>query len=352
MSLIKDYMNYSETHHIARWWTCLPDSPEKIQCLLCPHKCLIKSGQTGICKVRKNYEGKLYSMAYGYPVAMQIDPVEKKPLYHFYPGESIFSIGTFGCNLSCDFCQNWNISQAGYENAGNLKYYSPQDIIHACKRSDLRLIAFTYNEPVVFAEYMCDIADLARHEGIKTAAVTNGFISTELISDVLSRIDAFNIDLKGFSDSFYRKYTGSSFIDIQKAMIALRKMDKHIELTTLLIPGLNDSMEDLKKEFEWIKNKLGPQTPLHLSAFYPGYKRLHHPSTKRESLIQARDLAMEIGLYYVYIGNVHSVDNSTHCPDCHALIVNRQNYQGLLETESVCRCGRLIDIINDKHRKF
>ena len=343
-------MSYSDTYHTARWWIRLPDSAEKIQCLLCPHKCIIKQGFTGICKVRKNIEGKLFSMSYGHPVAMQIDPIEKKPLYHFHPGESIFSIGTFGCNLSCDFCQNWNISQTGYENGGNINYYSPQDIIHTCKKADVRMIAFTYNEPVVFAEYMIDIAELANKEGIKTVAVTNGYLCGELVSDIFSRIDAFNIDLKGFSDSFYRKYTGSSFSDIQKTMITLGSMGKHIELTTLLIPGLNDSEDDLRKEFKWIRDTLGSHTPLHLSAFYPGYKRLYHPSTKRESLIQARKLAMEIGLYYVYIGNVHDVDNSTYCPDCHALIVNRQNYQGRPEADNICQCGRLIDIINDKNR--
>jgi len=343
-------MNYSDTYRIGRWWTSLPDSQEKIQCFLCPHKCIIYPGHSGICKVRKNIEGKLRAMSYGYPVAMQIDPVEKKPLYHFFPGESIFSIGTFGCNLSCDFCQNWNISQTGYDNAENMHYYSPQNIIEACKRADLRLIAFTYNEPVVFAEYMMDIAELAHQEDIKTVAVTNGYINSELIPEVFGRIDAFNIDLKGFSDTFYRKYTGSSFPEIQKTMIGLKKMGKHIELTTLLIPGLNDSEDDLRKEFEWILNTLGNQTPLHLSAFYPGYKRLHHPETKRESLIKARELAMEIGLYYVYIGNVHGVDNSTYCPDCHAVIVKRQSYQGRLESERVCSCGRLIDIINDKNR--
>lgn len=326
----------------------MPDSQEKIQCLLCPHKCLMKPGQSGICNVRKNIGGVLYSISYGHPVAMQIDPIEKKPLYHFYPGESIFSIGTFGCNLSCDFCQNWNMSQTGYDNNKLPVYYSPQDIIMTCKQSDLHLIAFTYNEPVVFSEYMTDIAEQACLEGIKTVAVTNGYICPEVLPEVFSRIDAFNIDLKGFSDSFYRKYTGSSFDPVQKTMITLRNMGKHIELTTLLIPGLNDSEEELKKEFEWICTMLGNHTPLHLSAFYPGYKRLHHPSTKRESLFRAKELAMESGLYYVYIGNIHDVDNSTYCPDCHALLVNRQHYQGRLEKEGFCRCGRLIDIINDK----
>ncbi len=340
-----DYKNSSESIHKADWWTKVDEKPDYVRCILCPHECLIAPDRYGRCRVRKNINGILYSVSYGRPVALHVDPVEKKPLYHFYPGEFVYSIGTMGCNLACDFCQNWTISQAGYHNIPPAKIYSPEEIVRLAKSANLSLIAFTYNEPVVYAEYMRDIAKVAVKEGLKTISVTNGFMNPGVIPELYENVHAFNIDLKGFSDTFYKKYTGASFSEILEAIKTLHHLKKHLEITTLLIPGLNDSQEELRYEFQWILENTGPLTPLHLSAFYPGYKRQYHAPTSPESLIKARELALDIGLKYVYIGNVSGVNNSTYCPECHARIINRHSYRIQVEQERVCSCGRLIDIV-------
>jgi pyruvate formate lyase activating enzyme len=344
-------MNSSELLHKAKWWNADPDKPDRVKCNLCPHECLITPNHYGLCKVRKNLSGTLYSVSYGHPVALHIDPVEKKPLYHFCPGEYVYSIGTMGCNLACDFCQNWTISQSGYDKIPAQDTYTPEKIVDLCEKAGIHLIAFTYNEPVVYGEYMRDIARIAVQKGIKTIAVTNGYVNTHVIPELYEHVDAFNIDLKGFSETFYKKYTGASFQKILDAIQAIRKLDRHLEITTLLIPGLNDSREELKYEFEWILKHTGSLTPIHLSAFYPAYKRLYHASTSRESLIEARELALEIGLKYVYIGNVQGVDNSTYCPQCNARIINRHSYRIEVEQERVCTCGRLIDIVTTDNQE-
>jgi pyruvate formate lyase activating enzyme len=338
-------MNSSDYLHRADWWNPLDDEKKRVKCTLCPHRCIIGPGRYGRCKVRQNRDGILYSISYGRPVALHIDPVEKKPLYHFYPGESVFSIGTMGCNMSCDFCQNWTISQAGYGKIPSPETYSPEDIVQLTQEAGLRLIAFTYNEPTVYAEYMKDIAKIAVKKGIKTISVTNGFVTVDLIPDLYENVHAFNIDLKGFSNSFYRKYTGASFSEILETIKTIHALKKHLEITTLIIPGLNDSQEELRHEFEWILHNTGELTPLHLSAFYPAYKRQYHAPTSPKILVKARELALDIGLKYVYIGNISGVDNSTYCPNCHARIINRHSYRIQVEQERVCTCGRLIDVV-------
>lgn len=269
-SIMKNvYMNSSDFLHRADWWSSLGDDTNRVQCTLCPHKCIIAPDRYGCCKVRKNGAGVLYSVSYGRPVALHVDPVEKKPLYHFYPGELVYSIGTMGCNLSCDFCQNWTISQAGYDKIPSSETYSPEEIVRLTESAGLRLIAFTYNEPTVYAEYLRDIAKIAVKKGLKTISVTNGYVSADIIPELYENVHAFNIDLKAFSDSFYRKYTGASFSEILETIKTIHTLKKHLEITTLIIPGLNDSREELRCEFEWILQNTGELTPLHLSAFIP-----------------------------------------------------------------------------------
>jgi pyruvate formate lyase activating enzyme len=288
----------------AKWWKSLKGN--QVKCYLCPRVCLLKSGQTGFCGVRKNVDGALYSLVYGLPVAVHVDPIEKKPLYHFLPGSKAFSVGTIGCSLNCKFCQNWEISR-GHVKFENFHSMSPEKIVQTAVQSGCQSIAYTYNEPTIFGEYVIDIARQAREQGLKNIMVTNGYITAEAIQDIYPYIDAANIDLKAFSDQFYRRYCGAKLEPVLKAIELIHAMKVHIELTTLIISGLNDNVTELRALCDWIIDTLGQDIPVHFSAFHPAYQMLNHLPTSKAELDRAVEIALSAKINYVYEGNVQRI---------------------------------------------
>ncbi len=331
--------------HKAKWWR--KDKEKKIICELCPRNCLIDINNTGYCKVRKNINGTLYSLVYGYPCAINIDPIEKKPLFHFLPGSQVFSIGTIGCNLGCDFCQNHDISKE-CKLPRSLEYISPQDLVEMATQHESKSIAFTYNEPTIYSEYILDVCKQAKKVGLKTIMVTNGFINKDVIKELYVNIDAANIDLKGFSQDFYKNYCSGNLNNVLENIIEIKKQNTFIELTNLIIPGLNDSEEIINNLVDWIISNLGKDIPLHLSAFYPAYKMLDKIRTPKKTLNKARKIAINKGLNFVFEGNVMTNEyDNTYCPNCNKLLIERQIYTIVYNclTTSVCSCGQTINII-------
>ena len=299
---------------------------QKVKCHLCPHNCIIKNQKRGICGVRKNSGGILYSENYGEITGLGFDPVEKKPLYHFHPGRNILSVGSIGCNLKCFFCQNWEISQATIDDIPRRQTHQVQDIVQmAEKRSDNLGVAFTYNEPTIYYEFMLDTARKLKAAGLKNVMVTNGYINKEPLKQLIPYIDAFSIDLKGFTEEFYRKNTSSTLEPIKEAILQIGKSDSFLEITNLVIPGLNDQIDQFQEMLEWIASNLGKNTILHLSRYYPGYKS-HIQPTSVSKLKEFYTLAKE-HLNYVYLGNVMLEDGSnTYCDQCGSLLVTRNGY--------------------------
>jgi len=280
----------------------------QVQCQACSHSCAITEGQTGICGVRKNISGELNLLVYGKPVALQIDPIEKKPLYHFLPGTEVLSLGTVGCNFRCDFCQNDDISQFSKGKdisdwLANLEDWPPERVVQEAVDNNLPSIAYTYNEPAIFVEYAHDIMKLAQEKGIKNVYVSNGFESKEAWDYVLPFLDAINIDLKSFSNEFYQKICGGRLAPVLDNIKKVFKQGVHLEITTLVIPGENDSAAELKQIAEFIAN-LSKDIPWHLSRFHPAYKMMAKEVTSYESLFKARELGLKVGLKYIYLGNV------------------------------------------------
>ena len=310
----------------ALWWKNI--ERDKILCTLCPRYCEIGIGQPGFCYIRQNINGKLYSLGYGKPTGFGIDPIEKKPLNHFLPGTKILSFGTAGCNLGCKFCQNWSISKAKLDDVNSLTA-SPEDVVSLAKQYLTPSIAFTYNDPTIFGEYVIDISKIAREEKIKSVMVTAGYIDKEARKDVYKYIDGVNVDLKGFTERFYYKNTFSHLNDVLDTLIWLKnETGVWIELTTLIIPDENDSVEEIKNECDWITNNLGDEVPLHFTAFHPDFKMRDKNATPHSSLIQAKKIAEQSGIKYCYIGNVHDTKNqSTYCPNCKNLLIERDWYQ-------------------------
>jgi len=295
----------------------------KIRCNLCVHHCILKEHQLGICGVNQNIGGKLINLVYGKPVSINIDPIEKKPLYHFLPGSHSLSIGTVGCNLQCPFCQNWHISQT--HNTDKIKYHSPEQIIKTAIDNNCRSISFTYNEPTIFYPYAREIALLGKDNNIKNVFVTNGLMSDEVISDLKNCADACNIDLKSPDADFYKKMLKAPF-KIFDNIIKIKTTGVWFELTTLLIPGENDSTQDIRKIIDFIKEHLGTETPWHISAFHPDYKMMDKKMTTKLNLAIAYEMALEQGLKYVYIGNI-AFENNTNCSACGSILVQRERYK-------------------------
>lgn len=326
--------------HEALYWESAAE--QKVKCLLCPHECLIPEGRQGICRIRKNLNGVLYSFVYGHPAAIHADPVEKKPLYHFYPGKQILSVGTFGCNLRCSFCQNFHLSQKEYSSFGHA-FVPPEGLSQqAIGLKGNTGVAFTYNEPTVFYEYMAETAGFVQTAGMKNVMISNGFISAEPLEKLIPLMDAFNIDLKSFRNSFYRKVTGGSLAPVLQTLKTIVKAGKHLEITHLVIPGLNDDPAELTELVAWMANELGKGIPLHLSRYFPAY-HLDQPPTPLETLSHFATLAKE-RLDFVYSGNVGSSEFSdTWCPECHNRLIVREGYQTLvtgLTPEGRCsKCG-------------
>jgi pyruvate formate lyase activating enzyme len=299
---------------------------EKLKCLLCPHSCLISPGGRGICGVRENRGGEVLPVTYGVVSGYSLDPIEKKPLYHFYPGSSILSVGSYGCNLKCDFCQNFHISQEVYPSGS--RQISPTELVRqALKAAGNSGLAYTYNEPVIWYEYVTDCARLAAAEGLHNVMVTNGYVNAKPLAELIKVIDAFNIDLKAFSNDFYRRYTGATLGPVLEAIKMVASSGRHLEITTLIIPGLNDSAEEMRHEAEWIALNVGRRVPLHLSRYFPTYRR-SNPPTNAETILRLKDIAMEY-LDFVYTGNLSGTDAGTDtlCPSCHTLVVSRSGYK-------------------------
>jgi pyruvate formate lyase activating enzyme len=324
----------------ARFYEKLKDN--KVQCHLCPHECVIAEGKTGICTVRKNQEGTLYSMVYNRLTSEAVDPIEKKPLYHFHPGNYAYSIGTVGCNLSCDFCQNWQISQ------GNVSTYkaTSDEIVTAAIHRGCEGIAYTYNEPSIWYEFVYDTGKIAKNKGLYNVLVTNGYIKEEPLKELLPLIDAMNIDVKAFTEEFYKDLCHGKLSPVLKTA-EIAKKHTWVELTTLLIPGKNDSDKEIINLVEWVATTLGVETPLHFSRYFPHHK-LHIHSTPVTTLEKARDTALKT-LRYVYIGNVwgHKGDN-TYCYNCGEKIIVRKGFSATvtgLKDSRCTNCGASIDIV-------
>ena len=319
-----------ESAHPARWWHPLPHEdgkPPRIQCDLCPRDCKLHEGQRGACFVRQNVGEQMVLTTYGRSSGFCIDPIEKKPLNHFHPGSSILSFGTAGCNLACKFCQNWDISKSK-DMDRLMDAASPDGIASAAIAYGAQSVAFTYNDPVIFAEYAIDTANACRQKGVKTVAVTAGYIHPEPAREFFAVMDAANIDLKAFTDEFYVKLCGGHL----HAVLDLLATVHHetacwLEITTLLIPGQNDSAAEIKALCDWVARELGPDVPLHFTAFQPDWKMNELPPTPASTLTQARRIGMDAGLRYVYTGNVHdSEGGTTFCPTCHAALIERDWY--------------------------
>ena len=312
--------------HEGRYWHRLDDG--RVQCDLCPRDCRLHEGQRGACFVRMRENDRMVLATYGRSSGFCIDPIEKKPLNHFYPGSSVLSFGTAGCNLACKFCQNWDISKSK-DMDRLMDQASPEAIATAAERNACKSVAFTYNDPVIFAEYAMDVADACHARDIKTVAVTAGYMRAQARRDFYTRIDAANVDLKAFTDDFYFKLTGAH---LQPVLDTLRYL-KHetpvwFEITTLLIPRKNDSDEEITAMCEWIRRELGTDVPLHFSAFHPDYKMANVQATPPATLIRAREIALRVGLEYVYTGNVHNREgDTTFCPGCKAPLIERDWYQ-------------------------
>ena len=323
-------MKTPESAHPAKWWHALPEQeghPARIQCDLCPRDCKLHEGQRGACFVRQNVDNQMVLTTYGRSSGFCIDPIEKKPLNHFYPGSSILSFGTAGCNLTCKFCQNWNISKS-HDMDRLMDAASPDGIAGAAQAYGAHSVAFTYNDPVIFAEYAIDTALACRNRGIKTVAVTAGYIHLEPAKEFYAVMDAANVDLKAFSEDFYVKLCGGHLQPVLDVLSYIHHQTQcWLEITTLLIPGKNDSPAEIKALSQWIARELGPDVPVHFTAFHPDWKMDDLPSTPASTLSHARHIALNCGLHYVYTGNVHdSEGGTTFCPTCQAALIERDWY--------------------------
>ncbi len=314
------------SHHPARYWHALDDG--RIQCDLCPRDCMLHEGQRGACFVRMREHDRMVLTTYGRSSGFCVDPIEKKPLFHFHPGSSVLSFGTAGCNLSCKFCQNWDISKSRDMDT-LMDQAAPEAIALAAQQHECASVAFTYNDPVIFAEYAIDTALACHDHGIRTVAVTAGYMHDAARRDFFAVMDAANVDLKAFSDEFYRKVTGSRLQPVLDTLRYIRhETDTWLEITTLLIPGMNDSDAELAALCAWVAQHLGPDTPLHFSAFHPDYKLADTPATPLATLVRARDIALRAGLHHVYTGNVHHAEGgTTFCPHCHTALIARDGYR-------------------------
>jgi pyruvate formate lyase activating enzyme len=331
-----------ESSYVGRYWHLLEDG--RLQCDLCPRDCKLHEGQRGACFVRARRGQQLILTTYGRSSGFCIDPIEKKPLNHFYPGSSVLSFGTAGCNLACKFCQNWDISKSR-DMDRLMDQASPQAIAAAALQYGCQSVAFTYNDPVIFAEYAMDVADACHAVGVQAVAVTAGYMHEQPRRDFYARMDAAHVDLKAFTEDFYFKLTGAHLQPVLDTLVYLKhETDVWFEITTLLIPGHNDSPEEITALSRWIVRELGPGVPLHFSAFHPDHKMQDVPATPPATLVRARHIALREGLHFVYTGNVHHAEgDTTFCPGCHAPLIVRDWYQiknyGLTATGCCPNCA-------------
>lgn len=294
-----------------------------VKCLLCAQACIIKENEKGKCRARINIDGNLKTLVYGRPIAIHTDPIEKKPFYHFLPGREAYSLATAGCPLSCQFCQNWQISQAKPEDIP-AEYRSPESIVSATQEQKTPVIAFTYNEPTVFIEYFTDISRLARKQNLRSVLISCGFMNEEPLKEMCEVLDAIKIDLKGFSEDFYHKVCSAELKPVLRSIKQVSKSKVHLEIVNLVVPTLNDSEKMLTDLSEWIYNEVGPDVPVHFTRFHPDYKLLNLPPTPIETLGRAREIALSKGIHYAFVGNVPGdPGNNTYCPKCKKAIIKR-----------------------------
>jgi len=320
---------------IAKWWEPI-EGTEKVLCTLCPRYCKIGDGQAGFCYIRRNRDGVLYQDGYGTSTGFAVDPIEKKPLNHFLPGTKVLSFGTAGCNLGCKFCQNWDISKAKLDEVRSSKSLTPEHVVNLAIQHNCPSIAYTYNDPTIWGEWVMDIAKVARDRKVMNVMVTAGYITKEAREEIYPFIDAANIDLKAFTETFYHKITYSHLEDILDTIKWMyNETDVWVELTNLVIPTQNDEEDEFKEMVEWILENCDEYIPLHFTAFHPDFKMLDLPRTPQETINRAREIAIDMGMKYVYVGNVHDLEGqTTYCSNCkthliqrdwHSIRVNRMN---------------------------
>ncbi len=323
----------------------IPHAGVFVRCNLCPHRCIIADGERGRCRVRENRGGQLYSMVYGNPCAVHVDPIEKKPFYHFLPTAAAFSLATAGCSLRCLYCQNWTISQVPPEETENADL-PPEMVVHYAQRYNAPVIAYTYSEPMVFYEYMLATAQKAREAGLRNVVISAGFINPEPLLELCAAVDAIKIDLKGYDEEFYRKVCEAELKPVLEAIRTIYESGIHLEIVNLVVPTLNDSLEQLRALARWVAQELSPDIPLHFSRFYPQYKLTNLPPTPVETLDKAREIAMEEGMRFVYVGNVPGhPGNNTYCPACGRPIIARTGFavtEYRLQGGSCAFCGEPI----------
>jgi pyruvate formate lyase activating enzyme len=324
--------------HLAQWWEA--GDRDRVKCTLCPRYCKIPTGSHGFCYIRQNKGGSLYTTAYGKSTGFAADPIEKKPLYHFFPGSDILSFGTIGCNLGCKFCQNWQVSKV-YDKKYISTFYSPDEIINLATENDCIGIAYTYNEPIIFGEWIIDISSKARKTGLKNVLVTNGYITPGARKDLFKFIDAVNVDLKSFSDTYYRKLTLSRLEPVLDTLRWLvHESQIWVEITNLLIPGENDSVAEIERLTKFIAEELTSTVPLHFSAFHPDFQMLNKPTTPLSTLKNAYAIAKQKGLSYVYLGNIPGSEfKCTYCPRCQQPIIERKYQQVINSNLNGHKCG-------------
>ena len=310
----------------------------KVECTLCPKHCKLGEGQRGDCRVRTNVGGRLFSLTYGNPCTVHVDPIEKKPVFHMLPGSTAFSIATAGCNLHCLYCQNWEISQRPPEETRNIQL-TPEDVVANTIKAGCQSIAYTYSEPIVFYEYTLDTARLAREKGVKNIIVTAGYIEQDPLVELCRVTDAASVNLKGMTEDFYKKMCGATLKPVQDAIITMKKKGVWVEIINLVIPTWNDSDADIRTLARWVKENCGKDTPLHLSRFWPMHKLQNLPPTPEQTLSRAWDISTAEGLDYVYVGNLpEHPGNNTSCPSCRKIIIKRYGYQILENHQTNGKC--------------
>jgi len=327
---------------------------KKVQCRLCSHGCKIDEDKVGICGVRKNEGGVLYTLIYGSCSSLAADPIEKKPLYHFYPGTNAFSMGTVGCNFKCDHCQNYSISTADSK-FPHMKELTPEQVVELAKQYNCQGVSYTYNEPTIWHEFCYDSAKLVKKARLYTCYVTNGYISEDPLKELSSVLDAMNVDVKAFDEKFYRKTCKARFEPVLNTCTLAKELSIHIELTYLVIPTLNDSLDEIKDFCRWIVDKLGEDTPVHFSRFHPDHNMTNIPRTPMDTLLKIYDVARETGVLYPYLGNVmHGNYENTVCPKCGSVCIERVGFSINLDNfvdNNCLKCGSSIPIVSDKYKK-
>jgi len=330
----------------AMFWK--PSKDGSVECLLCPHNCEIKDGKVGFCGVRKNEDGKLNSLIYGSCSGIADDPIEKKPLNHFYPGSVVLSLGSVGCNFRCLHCQNYHISTAGPKD-GSINEISPEKAVDLAKNHGCKGIAWTYNEPTIWYEYTLDSAKLAKKADLYTVYVTNGYINEEPLRKISPFLDAMNVDVKAFTESFYKKICKARLAPVLRTCEVAKNLGIHLEVTYLVIPEMNDSLDEIKKFCDWVVDFLGVETPVYFSRFHPYFKMKNTPATPLETLLSVYEIAKDAGILYPYLGNVSNENyENTICPSCKNILIDRHGYtiktSGLLNGR--CRqCNKIIPIV-------